>query len=847
MSRPVVFVNDVTSFASSSIASALHKKGYALTGSLVGSSPPPPQFRSVVPASDRQGVARLVSSASVLVLTMDSIVGLSCADEIVASLLFSKGSSSKRVVLIGSIGTWGLTPCCDEDGLREGEYAHRVPLPSQLSQKRLEDSVLSLPSVVPSLSCSVVTPGLLYGNGECELLDVFIASWSSREVAAKATDTTDARSPYYSASSGAVGPVLPTCNISSLVSCVSALLSSTSSTSVAAPVPDYVLVCDGKSSDVRQVVSGVDVQFDARPAIAGPFASSPDADGRLQLGVLDNCGCEVRLHVDSSTSWRASGGVTCDVETSLIDVLPSVCADFVSARNLMPIKLCVTHPLGLEAAGGALAASLAASYRLPSITLQWCADVLLAADGSGFGSSALREEVTLATSVDKDLSKLDKALAARVVRSALLSPKAKHYGYVLLLSPDNALEQYLYDIYGKTPTEEEEAAAKAAGAQAAAAAAAAEAEKGGKGKKDDDKKKAEAAKKAAADEKAAKDSKKGGKDVAAVAPVIEDLEALAVTATSVDASKLPTVLLSLVAGDGHLLSVNGFGDEAASADATAFKAKLDAFRREQGRFGRRPAPATVDPAAAAAATADAPPAEPTFPLLSVSSVEGWFEAHKPSIRSLSIPQDAAAAEQRSVAFLEGAQRSAAVASVIENGQGTPGIVYLLPGVEGSAPSSEAGQGGGGGDAAVGIAVSLAGLTLQDSSKKGEEKKEEGDVPKAKAAALLPHEKLLSTVTVGEYEEVKDIVDVYTKYMAENVMKDVTMGMMEVIRTSPSDPIDFLAEYLMAKGKLCEREGEGGARTKFTELLKHVDELSSRIFQEREENSTFATGFSQGTF
>jgi hypothetical protein len=71
--------------------------------------------------------------------------------------------------------------------------------------------------------------------------------------------------------------------------------------------------------------------------------------------------------------------------------------------------------------------------------------------------------------------------------------------------------------------------------------------------------------------------------------------------------------------------------------------------------------------------------------------------------------------------------------------------------------------------------------------------------------------------------------------------------MEVIRTAPSDPIDFLAEYLMAKGKQYEKEAEGDARAKFDELLKHVDELSSRIFQEREENSTFATGYSQGTF
>mgnify|MGYP000621786168 CR=1 FL=1 len=73
------------------------------------------------------------------------------------------------------------------------------------------------------------------------------------------------------------------------------------------------------------------------------------------------------------------------------------------------------------------------------------------------------------------------------------------------------------------------------------------------------------------------------------------------------------------------------------------------------------------------------------------------------------------------------------------------------------------------------------------------------------------------------------------------MKDITMGIMDVLLKNPIDPITHLANLLEAKGRENEVNGERIAKQKFEELLTHVDEMSARIAAEKGENSTMATG------
>ena len=77
---------------------------------------------------------------------------------------------------------------------------------------------------------------------------------------------------------------------------------------------------------------------------------------------------------------------------------------------------------------------------------------------------------------------------------------------------------------------------------------------------------------------------------------------------------------------------------------------------------------------------------------------------------------------------------------------------------------------------------------------------------------------------------------YETYAGENVMKEVTMGIMKALEESPEDPIDFLADYLIAKGKAAEVQGEEAARLNFEELLNKCDEMSSRMFRQGEEST-----------
>ncbi|GMI53810.1 hypothetical protein ScalyP_jg9832, partial [Parmales sp. scaly parma] len=132
--------------------------------------------------------------------------------------------------------------------------------------------------------------------------------------------------------------------------------------------------------------------------------------------------------------------------------------------------------------------------------------------------------------------------------------------------------------------------------------------------------------------------------------------------------------------------------------------------------------------------------------------------------------------------------------------------------------------------------------------KGEDEDEDEDEDEHKdkdkdKPDLLPHEELFSKTNTADVEQIQELLETYDDYAINNVMRQITEGMMSIHSTSPDDPVDALADYLITKGKELEAEGNRKARENFDGLLAHVEELSSRMFDARTEGSTFATGFS----
>ena len=199
-----------------------------------------------------------------------------------------------------------------------------------------------------------------------------------------------------------------------------------------------------------------------------------------------------------------------------------------------------------------------------------------------------------------------------------------------------------------------------------------------------------------------------------------------------------------------------------------------------------------------------------------------------------LPGDEAAAEELSSAFIPpGEPQDAYIQHFIEDGQ-IPGIVFMTDSTKVEEEKM--------------VASSLA----DEASDAAPEAETPTPGPSSEPApstspapsSLLPHEEVYEDVTLEEAGEISSLTSEYRKFCSDNVMKEVTVGMMKILKSSSSsnvDIVDLLADHLIAEGKRMEKEGEEAARINFDSLLQHVDALSSRILEGRRDDSTMATG------
>ena len=486
-------------------------------------------------------------------------------------------------------------------------------------------------------------------------------------------------------------------------------------------------------------------------------------------------------------------------------------------------------------------------YNLPLLNPATCVEDLLR-ESNADGDDELREEVSAsANSLEEggvDTSKVPPELIARVIRRSLSSPICQRQGYIMLMSSFPCSENVANVIFSDEPkkveksndVEEEEVADKK------------------KGKKDDKKGK----------------DKGGGKGGAENENEEEPLVEL-----ELNKDKGATHVISFQASDSFLIElyekansrvVENEDEEGADEpnivideEAVAIlKGRLGKFRDVEKAFGTGKLQAASDEESTKAegeeGKNDASPEEADGEEKKAETEETskqeverpalmheWLE-NKFSARILQLPCDKECADALSLALIEeGAGQDTYVGEFVEENGAIPGIAYL------TANQEKPGQWGSAANAGN-VETPSASTTHVDDANQGEEgdpsgKSDDAESSKDSAARakLLPHEQTYEDVTVEEAEEIAPIIEKYKKYCSENVMKNVTLGMMKVLSDPDcEDVVDAMADYLIAEGKRLEKEGEEAARQNFEALLQHVDNLSSRLIDGRDD-STMATG------
>ena len=383
-------------------------------------------------------------------------------------------------------------------------------------------------------------------------------------------------------------------------------------------------------------------------------------------------------------------------------------------------------------------------------------------------------------------------MIAKCVRKYLEKPVCVRHGYVMWVG-DNLLlgsENAAFTTYSKEPSEEE--------------------------LEEEEKVKAE---KGEVEEVKGKDKKKDKKGKSS--PMEEEVVEVVVELPLVS-TKLPTHVICVPASDSYLLSKmnevavegeDGKMGEIDEAAAAVYKATLEEYRSVVKKFGMRPKAVVGEGEEKGEEEEEEEKSEGK----GGTSILQWLEEKAGGvscgIKITQIPVDAIAAAALSVAFLEQeSDRANYVDEFVFEGE-VPGIYFMN---------------GGGGEGGIESVVVKA--TIEETAV--EEKK-----------VNLPHEAMFESVSGEEVSEIQKFVDEYEGYAANTIMKEVTLGMMKVMKEGPVDPVDFLADYLIAKGKQAAIDGEEAARVNFDELLNHCEEMSSRMFKDNEDSTFVSRGMS----
>ncbi|GMH65698.1 hypothetical protein TL16_g04266 [Triparma laevis f. inornata] len=739
----------------------------------------PPFPCQSISPTDKKTRSQLIQSASVIILILDSTT-TSIEDDILSALKFTTFKKPTNLIVISTLGTWGNTLSSESNPISCTSYTERIPLKKYTENKRLEDFALSLSN--QNLQTNILTPGILYGLGESSFFMTFKDAWLHQNVPVLVPSVV----------SGEGGNRLPTCGVRELAGAVLSICETESS-----GLDKMFLLCDETQSTLSEITKKISENLNGTSQTR--IMSSTSYESVLfehpEFALLN-----INLIVDGSTSPLPMNN------KSILESLPKVCEEFISCRGLEAMKIVLMAPVGNELKE--LAGELKGMYSLPLLTRRTVVDIVMKGEE---GSNNIRDEVAKIWDAEeggKDATKIPDKLLARCFRHCLDSGTCKSHGYVMYDFPETENDGYIMwsdepeTVEGEEKEEEEPVEEK-------------------KGKKD---------------EKKGKKGKESPRDepVEPVEPIVK---------FPLNPKKGPTHILNFPASDEYLFKLNGASPIASEGGAEPvvseaglkYKEMLEGYRRKVASFGARPPMATEeeketkeDEEEGKEETKKEPEEEEKI----FKSLPEWLE-DKFSCKLASFPCDEKCAEELSLPVLDSTQQTSYITEFIEEGS-VPGIVFM------NAKSTKV----------KGDVNDFPSTVTADTTTTAPASTEPVAPPTTTSnddyVDVLPHVKVYNDVSIEEAEEIQSFIDEYKNYCSQNVMKQVTLGMMEIlkIKSDPTvDVIDTLADFLISEGKKLEKDGEEKARNQFDAVLKHVDEMSSRLIEGRDDSTIAGTVFS----
>lgn len=280
---------------------------------------------------------------------------------------------SQTLFAISNVMTWGKTTKNSKTSMQESNYKKRKCSPKFKNTKLLETMVNSAQR--DGLQTFVLASGVLFGKGEEDLHHLFMEAWMAEEKDAALPLLGDGRN------------VIPTIHVSDFVSICVAVLGNL-------PGMPYVVCVDNSKTTQKQLVSAISTALST-----GGLKVIPKEDESVLMSSTKFGDVEVMLSdMKFDPEFTAQLGVEWKAPDGLVPVIATVEKEFISARNLTPLRVFL-H--GAPASGKTMYGELLSKhYVLPHIKI---ADVIAEATN---GKDALAEKI------EKALAAAQSALTA---------------------------------------------------------------------------------------------------------------------------------------------------------------------------------------------------------------------------------------------------------------------------------------------------------------------------------------------------------------------------------------------------------------------------------------------------
>jgi len=372
---------------------------FEILGTLRSGAQKPSWVKRVVDTSPE---ALLAAFRECELTVLDCLNAMDGAEALLEAISGVKEFEDEKVLVgISSVMTWTrTTPDAEEPekALTEEEYKRRRPHSSFKELLALEKLVTK--SKRTGLRTHVVAAGLVYGQDEDLFHDLFKTAWSCK--------------PLTLASIGDGGNLLPTIHVADLCSVVLKLLEADS-------LPYLLAVDQGQAQEeAAQTLKAVVEKLSVTLGMGGVGVMPPE-QVRLQK---DYEFFQAGIRLDGAAVGEM--GFEWQCQEGMLAHMDKVVQEYRESRGLLPLRVLVHGNDDL--AKTALAASLAAEYKVPHIV---AAEALEAAKA---GDDALAAELKAAVEPMPD------ALIAKALTAALSTTACKNQGYFLQGFPER-LEQ----------------------------------------------------------------------------------------------------------------------------------------------------------------------------------------------------------------------------------------------------------------------------------------------------------------------------------------------------------------------------------------------------------------------